>query len=82
MDLTHKLKSMKNKKKLRFSEKVLIGIFVFILIITTTYTIIFYIKGAYPVEIFVALVPTVLGEFIILGKLELDKRNREETKQN
>lgn len=61
-------------KKLKFSKKVLIGLIVFIILITMTYTVIFCIKGSYPVEIYVALIPTCIAELFILYKLELKNR--------
>ena len=58
---------------MRFSKKVLIGLIIFILLITVVYTVIFCIKGAYPVEMYMALVPTCITELIILYKLKLNE---------
>ena len=65
---------------MRFSKKVLIGLIVFIILITVAYTVIFCIKGSYPVEMYLALVPTCVTELIILYKLkikesEIDDKN-------
>ena len=56
---------------MRFSKKVLIGLIIFILLITVAYTVIFCIKGSYPVEIYLALVPTCVTELILLYKLKI-----------
>ena len=56
---------------MRFSKKVLIGLIIFILLITVVYTVIFCIKGSYPVEIYLALVPTCVTELILLYKLKI-----------
>ena len=56
---------------MRFSKKVLIGLIVFIILITVAYTVIFCIKGSYPVEIYLALVPTCVTELILLYKLKI-----------
>ena len=56
---------------MRFSKKVLIGLIIFILLITVVYTVIFCVKGSYPVEMYMALVPTCITELIILYKLKL-----------
>ena len=56
---------------MRFSKKVLIGLIIFIILITVAYTVIFYIKGSYPVEIYLALVPTCVTELILLYKLKI-----------
>ena len=56
---------------MRFSKKVLIGLIVFILLITVAYTVIFCIKGSYPVEMYLALVPTCVTELILLYKLKI-----------
>ena len=58
---------------MRFSKKVLIGLIIFILLITVVYTVIFCIKGSYPVEMYMALVPTCITELIILYKLKLNE---------
>ena len=52
--------------------KILIGIFLFIIILTATYTIIFCIKGTYPTEIYLALIPPTITEFFILYKIKKD----------
>ena len=57
--------------RMRFSKKVLIGLIIFILLITVVYTVIFCIKGSYPVEIYLALVPTCVTELILLYKLKI-----------
>ena len=59
------------------SKKILIGVILFILVITIVYTIIFCIKGSYPTEIYMALVPVTMTELIALCKLKLDKRKYE-----
>ena len=56
---------------MRFSKKVLIGLIVFIILITVAYTVIFCIKGSYPVEMYLALVPTCVTELILLYKLKI-----------
>ncbi|MBR4314858.1 MAG: hypothetical protein IKP66_08120 [Lachnospiraceae bacterium] len=56
---------------MRFSKKVLIGLIMFIILITVVYTVIFCIKGSYPVEIYLALVPTCVTELILLYKLKI-----------
>ena len=56
---------------MRFSKKVLIGLIIFILLITVAYTVIFIFKGSYPVEIYLALVPTCITELVILYKLKM-----------
>ena len=56
---------------MRFSKKVLIGLIIFIILITVAYTVIFCIKGSYPVEIYLALVPTCVTELILLYKLKI-----------
>ena len=56
---------------MRFSKKVLIGLIIFILLMTVADTVIFCIKGSYPVEIYLALVPTCITELVILYKLKI-----------
>ena len=56
---------------MRFSKKVLIGLIIFIILITVAYTVIFCIKGSYPVEKYLALVPTCVTELILLYKLKI-----------
>ena len=56
---------------MRFSKKVLIGLIIFILLMTVADTVIFCIKGSYPVEIYLALVPTCVTELILLYKLKI-----------
>ena len=56
---------------MRFSKKVLIGLIIFILLITVVYTVIFCVKGSYPVEMYLALVPTCVTELILLYKLKI-----------
>ena len=56
---------------MRFSKKVLIGLIVFIVLMTVAYTVIFCIKGSYPVEMYLALVPTCVTELILLYKLKI-----------
>ena len=56
---------------MRFSKKVLIGLIIFIILITVAYTVIFCIKGSYPVEMYLALVPTCITELVILYKLKM-----------
>lgn len=50
--------------------KILIGIFAFIVVLTTAYTIIFCFKGSYPVEMYIALIPPTITEFYILFKIK------------
>lgn len=64
---------------MRFSKKVLIGLIIFILLITVVYTVIFCIKGSYPVEMYMALVPTCITELIILYKLKLKELKEDDT---
>lgn len=59
---------------MKFSKKVLIGLIVFILLITVVYTVIFCIKGSYPTEMYLALVPTCITELILLYKIEMKNR--------
>ena len=56
---------------MRFSKKVLIGLIVFVVLMTVAYTVIFCIKGSYPVEMYLALVPTCVTELILLYKLKI-----------
>ena len=56
---------------MRFSKKVLIGLIIFIILITVAYTVIFCVKGSYPVEMYLALVPTCVTELILLYKLKI-----------
>ena len=56
---------------MRFSKKVLIGLIIFILLMTLAYTVIFCVKGSYPVEIYLALVPTCITELVLLYKLKI-----------
>ena len=58
---------------MRFSKKVLIGLIIFILLMTVVYTVIFCIKGSYPVEIYLALVPTCITELVLLYKLKINE---------
>lgn len=53
--------------------KILIGLFLFIIIITIAYSIIFCIKGDYPKEMYMALIPTCITEFFILYKLKINE---------
>ena len=62
---------------MRFSKKVLIGLIVFILLMTVVYTVIFCIKGSYPVEIYLALVPTCITELVLLYKLKINEEKEE-----
>ena len=56
---------------LKFGKKVLLGLIAFILLMTVSYTVIFCIKGSYPVEIYMALIPTCITELIILYKIKM-----------
>lgn len=56
---------------MKFGKKVLLGLIVFILLMTVSYTVIFCIKGSYPVEIYMALIPTCITELIILYKIKM-----------
>ena len=72
---------------MRLSRKILIGIIIFILVITVVYTVIFCIKGSYPTEIYLALVPTCVTELVLLYKLKIkesesDGNNGDNEKQN
>ena len=72
---------------MKFSKKVLIGLIIFILIMTVAYTVIFIFKGSYPVEIYLALVPTCITELVLLYKLKIketedDKSGRIEEENN
>ena len=62
---------------MRFSKKVLIGLIIFILLMTVADTVIFCIKGSYPVEIYLALVPTCITELVILYKLKINEEKEE-----
>lgn len=57
-------------------DKILYGILAFILLLTITYTIIFCIKGAYPTEMYLALVPTCIAEFFIIYKLGIEDKKK------
>lgn len=56
---------------MKFGKKVLLGLIAFILLMTVSYTVIFCIKGSYPVEIYMALIPTCITELIILYKIKM-----------
>lgn len=62
---------------MRFSKKVLIGLIIFIILITVAYTVIFCIKGSYPVEMYLALVPTCITELVLLYKLKINEEKEE-----
>ena len=62
---------------MRFSKKVLIGLIIFILLITVVYTVIFCVKGSYPVEMYLALVPTCITELVLLYKLKINEEKEE-----
>ena len=62
---------------MRFSKKVLIGLIIFILLMTVADTVIFCIKGSYPVEIYLALVPTCITELVLLYKLKINEEKEE-----
>ena len=62
---------------MRFSKKVLIGLITFIILITVAYTVIFCIKGSYPVEMYLALVPTCITELVLLYKLKINEEKEE-----
>ena len=64
---------------MRFSKKVLIGLIIFIILITVVYTVIFCIKGSYPVEMYLALVPTCVTELILLYKLKIKESEEDDT---
>ena len=63
--------------RMRFSKKVLIGLIIFIILITVAYTVIFCIKGSYPVEMYLALVPTCITELVLLYKLKINEEKEE-----
>ena len=62
---------------MRFSKKVLIGLIIFIILITVAYTVIFIFKGSYPVEMYLALVPTCITELVLLYKLKINEEKEE-----
>ena len=62
---------------MRFSKKVLIGLIIFILLMTVADTVIFCIKGSYPVEMYLALVPTCITELVLLYKLKINEEKEE-----
>ena len=64
---------------MRFSKKVLIGLIIFILLITVVYTVIFCIKGSYPVEMYLALVPTCITELVLLYKPKIKESEENDT---
>ena len=66
-----------DKKPMRFSQKVLIALAIYILTLTATYSIIYWYKGGYPTEIYLAKIPPIIAEIIALCKLEIDKRKYE-----
>ena len=57
-------------------EKILYCILAFILLMTIAFTIIFCIKDAYPVEMYVALVPPTATEFWIIYKLGIEDKKK------
>lgn len=57
-------------------EKILYCILAFILTITIVYTIIFCVKGSYPTEMYLALVPTCIAEFFIIYKLGIEDKKK------
>lgn len=67
----------RKKNKMRFSQKVLIALAIYILTLTATYSIIYWYKGGYPTEIYLANIPPIIAEIIALCKLEIDKRKYE-----
>lgn len=69
-------------KKLNNRTKILIGIFIYHIILTVGYTIIYIIKGGYPEMIYNLNIPIFLSEFFILFKLEVLKYKNEEGKEN
>ena len=66
------------KKKMKNRTKILIAIFIYILLLTISYTIIFCYKNTYPTEIYMAQIPVLITEFLILFKLKqgADKNER------
>ena len=67
----------RKKEKMRFSQKVLIALAIYILTLTATYSIIYWYKGGYPTEIYLANIPPIIAEIIALCKLEIDRRKHE-----
>ena len=64
---------------MRFSKKVLIGLIIFIILMTVVDTVIFIFKGSYPVEIYLALVPTCITELVLLYKLKIKESEENDT---
>lgn len=62
---------------MKLKTKILLGIIIFIVSLTVVYTVIFCIKGSYPSEIYMALVPTSVTELIILYKLKIKENGND-----
>lgn len=63
---------------MRFSQKFLLGMVVWHILLTITFVTIFCIKNVVPIEIYICQVPPLITEFFILYKLEIDKRQHED----
>lgn len=67
------------KKKIKKRTIILIGLFAYVIVMTIVDTIIFCYKGSYPVEIYLANVPTILAELKIIFELKkLDVKSEKE----
>ena len=64
------------KRRIKTRTKILISIFIYILLLTISYTIIFCIKGIYPVDIYIATIPPLITEFFILYKIKINEENK------
>ena len=67
----------RKKKEMDFTTKVVIFIGIFIISAFLLEHIIFWFKGAAPVEIYIATIPPIMTEIIAICKLTLDKRKYE-----
>lgn len=63
---------------MRFSQKFLLGMALYHILITATFIIIYCFKNAVPTEIYVCQIPPLITEFFILFKLELNGRNNKD----
>lgn len=63
---------------MRFSQKFLLGMVLYHILITVTFIVIYCVKNAVPTEIYVCQVPPLITEFFILYKLELNGRKNKD----
>lgn len=60
---------------MKTSKIILIGVLVWCILLTICYTIIFCVKGAYPTEIYLANIPPIITELILLFKLKINEED-------